>query len=343
MLPCMHPRVPPPLPSNPLPPTFSTLPRGSHANPSTFLSPPLHYPSCPLLRPPRPAMAERVAPTPPRPPPPPRPKPTTTTTTTTPPADYPTVGGPSIPAPTAPSNPDSSPPRLTETYVVQVPKEQIYRVPPPENARLVEQYLNNYNNRHQRRPIVPCLKWTIGIALVLAILAAIIAIVYLLVVRPVDPSFSVIKLNMLGNIPNPRAGSGLLPKPGYDFTMRVENPSLRMGYSYEAGGKAILAHDGAEIAVGKTRAFDQGYQNATTFQLVLQGLHIVLPRRIQSSLKGSKDVIPMSLMIESSVGKTIGGMVMGSKSLDVTCVIKVSGLAKKEARIVSQECETKFT
>ncbi|XP_008782129.2 NDR1/HIN1-like protein 13 [Phoenix dactylifera] len=276
-------------------------------------------------------MAERVAATPPRPPPP-GPEPTTTTT----PTDT-TDGRPSLP-PAAPANPNP-PPRPTETYVVQVPKEQIYRVPPPENAKIVEQYRNNHIDRRQRRPIVPCLKWAIGIALVLGILAAIIAIIYLLVVRPADPSFSVIRL-VLKN-PNPRAGS-LIPKPEYDLTMRVENPSLRMGYSYGAGGKAILAHQGANIAVGKTQALDQGYENTTTFHLVLQGSHIVLPKQIQSSLQGSKDVIPMSLMIEFSVGKTIGGMVMGSKSMDVACDIEVSGLAK-EARVVSQECETKFT
>ncbi|KAG1334563.1 putative NDR1/HIN1-like protein 13 [Cocos nucifera] len=273
-------------------------------------------------------MAERVGPTPPRPPPP---GPHPTTTTTSPPTD----GRPSLP-PAAPANTNPLT-RPTETYVVQVPKEQIYRVPPPENAKLVEQYRNNHNNRRQRRPIVSCLKWTIGIALVLAILAAIIAIIYLLVVRPADPSFSVTRV-VLRN-PNRRAGS--LPKPEYDFTMRVENPSLRMGYSYGAGGKAILAHDGADIAAGKTRKFEQGYQNTTTFGLVLQGSHKVLPKQIQRSLKGSKDVIPMSLVIEFSVEKTIGEMVMGSKSMDVTCDIKVSGLA--EARVVSQECETKFT
>ncbi|XP_010926522.1 NDR1/HIN1-like protein 13 [Elaeis guineensis] len=276
-------------------------------------------------------MAERVAPTPPRPPPPgPRP------TTTTPPID-PTDGRPSLPPP-APIKPNPLPRRPTETYVVQFPKEQIYRVPPPENAKLVEQYRNNHNNRHQRRPIVPCLKWTIGIALVLSILAAIVAIIYLLVVGPADPSFSVSRL-VLRN-PNPRAGSPW--KPEYHFTMRVENPSLRMGYSYGAGGKAVLAHDGADIAVGKTKAFDQGYQNTTTFQLVLRRSRMVLPKQIQRSLKGSKDVIPMSLVIEFSVGKTIGGMVMGSKNMDVTCDIKASGLAK-EARVVSQECQTKFT
>ncbi|XP_008795594.2 NDR1/HIN1-like protein 13 [Phoenix dactylifera] len=259
-------------------------------------------------------MAERAAPLPP-PPPPLEAKPAA-----------------------APANPSPTP-RLTETYVVQVPKEQIYRIPPPENAKLVEQYRNNHNNRHQRRPIIPCLKWTIGIAVVAGILAATIAIIYFLVVRPADPSFSVTRL-VLKNIPNPRGGSP--PKPEYHFTMSVDNPSLRMGYSYVAGGKAILAHHGVEIAVGKTQAFHQGYQNTTTYQLVLQGSHILLPKQIQSSLKGSKDVIPLSLMIEFSVRKTIGVLEMGNKSMDVTCDIKVSGLTK-EARIVSQGCKSKFT
>ncbi|XP_010917110.1 NDR1/HIN1-like protein 13 [Elaeis guineensis] len=229
-------------------------------------------------------------------------------------------------------------PRLPETYVVQVPREQIYRIPPPENAKLVEQYRNDHDNRRERRPIIPCLKWTISIALVAGILAATITIIYFLVVRPADPFFSVTRL-VLKN-PNPRGGSP--PKPEYDFTMRVDNPSLRMGYSYEAGGKAILAHHGAGIAVGKTKAFHQGYQNTTTFQLALKGSHVLLPKQIQSSLKGSKDVIPLSLMIEFSVRKTVGELEMGNKSMDVTCDIKVSGLAK-EARIASQECKSKFT
>ncbi|EHA8590449.1 NDR1/HIN1-like protein 13 [Cocos nucifera] len=248
-------------------------------------------------------------------------------------ADHPPP--PPGPKPSAAASPA---PRRTETYVVQVPKEQIYRIPPPENAKLVEQYRNNLDNRRQRRPIIPCLKWTVSISLVAGILAATIAIIYFLVVRPADPSFSVTRL-MLKN-PNPRSGSPR--KPEYDVTMRVDNPSLRMGYSYEAGGKAILAHHGVEIAVGKMKAFDQGYQNTITFQLALKGSHISLPKQIRSSLKGSKDVIPLSLMIEFSVSKTVGELEMGNKSLDVTCDIKVSGLAR-EARIVSQKCKSKFT
>ncbi|KAL6578320.1 hypothetical protein OROMI_010648 [Orobanche minor] len=33
------------------------------------------------------------------------------------------------------------------TYVVQVPKDQIYRVPPPENASMLEQRINGGHNK----------------------------------------------------------------------------------------------------------------------------------------------------------------------------------------------------
>uniref|UniRef100_A0A803PC58 Uncharacterized protein n=1 Tax=Cannabis sativa TaxID=3483 RepID=A0A803PC58_CANSA len=50
-------------------------------------------------------------------------------------------------------DPSSEPPlpRLPETYVIQIPKDQIYRVPPPENARTAELRLRKPLNNSKAR------------------------------------------------------------------------------------------------------------------------------------------------------------------------------------------------
>ncbi|RWW13302.1 hypothetical protein GW17_00022993 [Ensete ventricosum] len=71
------------------------------------------------------------------------------------------------PAP-ADRNPGPDPEPRLGTYVVRVPKDpQVYRVPPPENAKLAERYRNQ--NKSRRRGS-PCLKWILGVAFLVLLL-----------------------------------------------------------------------------------------------------------------------------------------------------------------------------
>lgn len=68
--------------------------------------------------------------------------------------------------------PSEKPPSPTGTYVIQIPKDQVYRVPPPENARRYA----NYNRRKTRRcGFCCCLCWLIGLLFILIVLLGIAA------------------------------------------------------------------------------------------------------------------------------------------------------------------------
>ncbi|XP_020105086.1 NDR1/HIN1-like protein 13 [Ananas comosus] len=219
----------------------------------------------------------------------------------------------------------------TETYIVQVPKDQIYRVPPPENAYLVEHYRKQLSSRRRRRcPCFSFLKWLLIAALVLAVTFAISAIAFFAVVHPGAPKFTVDRVF----VENPK-------KPAYDVAMHAANPSARMGIVYEGGGKATLSHRGVNVAGGTTPGFQQGAQNTTRFRLVLSGSHAAPPKEIERGLKGSKEVVSLTLTVEFKVRAKISGIEIGGMSVGVTCDVKVHGLVK-DVRIASQACKTNF-
>ncbi|CAL9205970.1 unnamed protein product, partial [Musa hybrid cultivar] len=218
------------------------------------------------------------------------------------------------------------------TYVVQVPKDQVYRVPPPENAYLAERYRNKDKTR-RKSPCVGLLKWILGAALLIFFLLIVIVVVFFVTVKPATPTFAVERLSVKSSGTSHR-------KPEYDLTMRVHNPSQKMGYAYEAGGTAVMAHSNVDIAAGKTPGLHQGYQNTTTFRLVLHGSNTDgLPKTIDRSLNGSKDVVPLEVTARFVVTPRAMGLDLWTTSLDMACAVRASGLGK-EARIVSQECKS---
>ncbi|RWW32954.1 hypothetical protein GW17_00002339, partial [Ensete ventricosum] len=251
---------------------------------------------------------------------------------------------PPRPAADAPFDPDTAADPLADpnshpessihlgTYVVQVPKDQVYRVPPPENAYLAERYRNKDKTR-RKSPCVGLLKWILSAALLIFFLLVVIVVVFFVTAKPATPTFAVERLAVKSS------GTSHL-KPEYDLTMRVHNPSQKMGYAYEAGGTAVIAHSRVDIAAGKTPGLRQGYQNTTTFRLVLHGSNTdALPKTIDRSLHGSKDVVSLELTARFVVTPRTMGVDLWTTSLDLACAVGASGLGK-EARIVSQECKS---
>ncbi|KAJ0987359.1 hypothetical protein J5N97_005715 [Dioscorea zingiberensis] len=241
-----------------------------------------------------------------------------------------------------PSNPSIStkplsepePPLRSETYIVQVPKEQIYRVPPPENAYLAEQYKNNHNRR-RKIPCLTYLPWLLAIVFAIGVIIGMIVLVFYLVVRPGVPKFSI-----QGFAAKNLNHGSRSKKPEYNITVKAMNPSAGMDYIYGRGGKAIMYHKGVVIASGEPPNFYQGSHNETSFGLVLRGSSNVLPKEIQRSLKGSNHIVPLSFSVNYVV-KTKIGMIKSSKSMSIHCDFRVTKFDKRP-RVVSQECSVKL-
>ncbi|XP_009413864.2 NDR1/HIN1-like protein 13 [Musa acuminata AAA Group] len=301
---------------------FLPFPFPFRANSATTTFSFLFYPLC---NSPSPLMVERVPPcTPPSPEPQPAPS-----------ALLDTVPVPADPNPGP--DPDPNPSRRLGTYVVRVPKDQVYRVPPPENAKLAERYRNQNRSRRRGSPCLSRLRWILGVAFLVLLLIVAVTVIFFVVVRPGAPTFTVQRLF----VKSPRSTTEAHPKPEYDLTMSVRNPSRGMGFSYEAGGRAVITHGTVEIAAGTTPVFVQGHGNTTSIRLVLRGSNALLPKENGRSMKGSKNAVDISLMAKLTVRPRVGGLEMWAKSMDVTCDVQVIGMVK-QAQISSQHCNTKL-
>ncbi|XP_042386059.1 NDR1/HIN1-like protein 13 [Zingiber officinale] len=212
-----------------------------------------------------------------------------------------------------------------ETYVVQVPKDQIYRVPPPENAALAEHYRNQIKLRRQNRcPCFHVLKRLLLPVFLPLLLLTVAAIIFFACVRPTAPTFSVESLTVKKTSKSTTE---------YDFSVRVLNPSNRVGLSYAAGGHAVASHHGGgEFATGSTLGFFQPQGNTTDLKLVLRSGKI---------LKATSKALWIKLTAKFSVNTKIGVLQLWRMSLDVSCDMKVTGIDKK-ARISSQDCNSKL-
>lgn len=219
-----------------------------------------------------------------------------------------------------------------ETYIVQVPKDQIYRVPPPENAALVERYRNLGIKSTNRSPVLTCLGWLCASILTFIVLCLIIVVVFIVTVRPAKPRFTMDQVR----IKNPTNG-----RPEYDFTMSVHNPSGSMSYLYEMDGTAILSYHGVNIAKGKTPALDQDSKNTSKVKIVMKGLKMVVPKQINKALKGSKDNVALKLDLEIGVSAKAWGLDLNGLHITVSCDVTSKGLVK-EPGIKMQSCETQI-
>ncbi|KAK9183276.1 hypothetical protein WN944_026426 [Citrus x changshan-huyou] len=85
-----------------------------------------------------------------------------------------------------PSHPPA--PAAAGTYVIQIPKDQIYRVPPPENADRIK---GLSRRRKSRSTTCCCFRFCCCSLLLLVLLLAIAAGVFYLVFRPEAPNYSV--------------------------------------------------------------------------------------------------------------------------------------------------------
>ncbi|XVE60470.1 hypothetical protein DITRI_Ditri05aG0131300 [Diplodiscus trichospermus] len=71
------------------------------------------------------------------------------------------------------------------TYVVQVPKDLIYRVPPPENALIAERHRNTHqgNNNDNRWCCSRLWTWLLVIVIIVLLLGIIAGIVYIYLIK----------------------------------------------------------------------------------------------------------------------------------------------------------------
>ncbi|KAK4783846.1 hypothetical protein SAY86_018214 [Trapa natans] len=219
------------------------------------------------------------------------------------------------------------------TYVIHIPKDQIYRVPPPENASRVKQY---YASRKPRRScgrrFCCCLLFLVVSAV---ILAGVAASVFYFVAMPEAPDYSVTALAIDGlNLTSSSAVS-----PAVNVTVRAANGNDKIGIYYRGRSSLELYYTEIKLCDGALPEFYQPTNNVTIFTAAMRGKGIVLTSQVHRDLAAaqSRRKVPLKLKIKAPVKLKVGAVNTWEITVKVTCDVTVDKLAST-ARIASTDC-----
>ena len=226
-----------------------------------------------------------------------------------------------------------------ETYVVQVPKDQIYRVPPPENARIVESYRKAAAKpgRNKKRP---CLKYLIWIVIALVVIGVMIGVTLTVLYHSFTPKAPVFYVSKL-HVKQFKDGS----PPKYDVTLKVKNPNENMGINYGSVDDAKLTFWTKTLGWGQFPSLYQNRGDSNAVHVKLNGSEDQsVPSNVQRSMndKKRKHQISLVLKFNSSLLLNVWIFKMWSRDMDVKCHFRVSTMGEG-TKILNQDCKTKLS
>ncbi|KAI3984236.1 hypothetical protein MKX01_011190 [Papaver californicum] len=229
-------------------------------------------------------------------------------------------------------------PPPTGTYVIQIPKDQIYRIPLPENARRYEK-LSRKNTR--RNPCCCCFCWILSIILLLILLTVSAAVAFYFIYKPKQPNYSVENMSIKG-FDFTRVSSSqsdLTVSPVFDVTVRAENPNSRIGIYYEKGSNVSVSHTGTDLCSGVLPNFYQPRNNVTVFETVLKTPSLKLSKVLLDELydQQKKGQVPLGVDIKVPARVKVGSIRTWLFTVRVHCDVIVDKLAA-DSKIVSNKC-----
>lgn len=221
------------------------------------------------------------------------------------------------------------------TYVVHIPKDQIYRVPPPENDRLFRRYVR----RRPRRGCCRCCCCTAVILLLLLLLSAsLLSAVFYFVARPRSPRYSVISVSARGfNLTAARPIS-----PELTVGIRADNPNKAIGIYYREGSSVTAAYDEVELARGALPVLYQGTKNVTELTVNLTASGLLLAGDVRGRLTSAQRIgnVPLDLDVTAPIRVRAWGVRSWTIKVRVKCKVRLTKLAE-DANPVSSKCRVR--
>ena len=238
---------------------------------------------------------------------------------------------PPPPPPPLDSNSKSKLPDISPgTYVVQVPKDQIYRVPPPENVHIAELHRNS-PPKAKNRTCCWCFTFIIVFLVIVLLAGGLLGGLFSIVLTPKDPRFSTQHFLLQKK-----------PHSHYKITLLAQNPNSNVAILYKEGGVISLSLKRQKVASGAYPTFSQSHQNSTQFEVTLKDSTTTLPKEVEESIENDKKKIHVTffLSINFQAQMKMGLLRSGTMKYVVSCQVTVDTLAKN-SRVVSQQCQTK--
>lgn len=224
------------------------------------------------------------------------------------------------------------------TYVVQVPKNQVYRVPPPENAHKYKLYTQRKPQRSRCRC---CICATLAVILLLALLLVVAGGVFYLIYIPKAPSYSIESVQIKGVNLTKLATSSVAPtiSPVFNVTVKTENSNGKIGVYYEQGSSVNIYHDGVNFCGGSSPAFYQPPKSVTVFSTELSGAGIVLSKSARDKLltEQKKGEVPLEMDVEIPVKIKVSAVKTWTITVKVSCDVTVNALIEN-AKVVYRDC-----
>ncbi|XP_040384980.1 NDR1/HIN1-like protein 13 [Oryza brachyantha] len=232
-----------------------------------------------------------------------------------------------------------APPPSPGTYVIQIPKDQVLRVPPPDRARRFKKLSARPLRRRRLRRA--CCAACCAVLLLAALAAAFVGAVYL-IFRPRAPSFSVASLSIRG-LDALTSSASLTPQ--IDAAVRADNgANKKIGIDYRGGGEVTVSYSGEQLAGGPWPAFHQAPRNVTVFTTALTGKDVSFTDEQRRRLAAEHAAGAVPLTVEATVPVRVRfGKVLRTWTVDVKvrCEVTVDKLADRVAAVVNRGCRVK--
>lgn len=235
------------------------------------------------------------------------------------------------PQPESPTKPAAPP---AHTYVIKIPKDQVFRVPPPQNAKLFERYSRRDPRQRHR---CCCISFLFLAAFIF--LAGTAAGIFYLVVKPEAPSYSVTGVSITGlNLTLSTPSSEVSPE--FVVAVRAVNRNDKMGIYHVGGSSVRVYYAGVKLGDGVLPVFHMPSNSETAFNATVTGRGIVLGNEVNTALVNgeSQGSVQLNLKVRAPVKFKVGAIKTWKITVKLSCDITVDKLTAA-AKILSQHCD----
>lgn len=230
-----------------------------------------------------------------------------------------------------------SPQPAAGTYVIQIPKDQIYRVPPPENAE-------RFRRLSRRKPSRPCCccRFVCCTLLSLILILAIASGIFYLIFRPEAPHYSINSISIKPLNLSSSSSSSSPISPQFNISVTAKNPNDHIGIYYETDSSVKAYYEDVVLCDGVLPQFYQPNNNVTIFNVDLKGSTIQLASSVQNQLVEAEksETVPLRIYFIAPVKIKVGSVKTWTVKVNVNCHLTVDKLTS-QSKIMSRDCEYK--
>ncbi|KAJ3681020.1 hypothetical protein LUZ60_015509 [Juncus effusus] len=226
----------------------------------------------------------------------------------------------------------------SDTYVIQIPKEQILREPPPENAHRAKVFARRPRRRQLIRRCFCCSIASL-LCLILAV-GAFIGILFL-VLHPKAPSYGLTSVSFAGMDPVLTSAYASL-SPRIDTVIETNNTNKKISIIYQEGGTVSLSFQDTELCSGEWPSFRSKPKTSAEFKVELSGSGILLTSTTRDALVNdhSKKEVPLVMEAKVPVKIKLGAFTSWKITVKVKCDITVGGITG-DPNILKKDCTAK--